>query len=426
MLTPSDSLVSCQSGSWSNGEELPGLRGYLTVFGAFVALLVTFGQMNSFGTFQTWYSNHQLSQKSQSTISWIGSIQFLVFFLAGAPVGRFSDAHGPTVLLMIGSFVFTLSLVLTSISTVYWHYILSQGILFGLGVAFMFYPSLASITTYFTKYRATALGIAAAGTGVGGVVYPIMLQQLFEKIGFAWGTRVLALISGVGCVAATLAVSNCSTQRQDSDGSQIKKSIPYIDTTAFKDPRFLLLTLGSCFVALGLYTPFFYVQEYAEHLGIPPQLAFYVLSTMNAGSIFGRIAPAHLSDTIGHFNLLAPAALLSGLSTLFIWPNVKNMAGLIAFAAIYGFVSGAFISVLTPAVASISERGRVGTRMGMLYSVISVPSLVGSPAAGALLANNSSHPFRHMTIFSGCTVVVGSFVIWGARLTIQKRFLAKV
>lgn len=82
MLTPSDSLVSCQSGSWSNGEELPGLRGYLTVFGAFVALLVTFGQMNSFGTFQTWYSNHQLSQKSQSTISWIGSIQFLVFFLA--------------------------------------------------------------------------------------------------------------------------------------------------------------------------------------------------------------------------------------------------------------------------------------------------------------------------------------------------------
>lgn len=80
-----------------------------------------------------------------------------------------------------------------------------------------------------------------------------MLQQLFEKIGFAWGTRVSALISGVGCVAATLAVSNCSTQRQDSDGSQLIKSIPYIDTTAFKDPRFMLLTLGSCFVALGTY-----------------------------------------------------------------------------------------------------------------------------------------------------------------------------
>jgi len=63
-------------------EERPGTKGYLTVFGAFVSLLVTFGQMNTFGTFQTWYSSHQLKSRSQSTISWIGSLQLLVFFLS--------------------------------------------------------------------------------------------------------------------------------------------------------------------------------------------------------------------------------------------------------------------------------------------------------------------------------------------------------
>lgn len=114
-------------------------------------------------------------------------------------------------------------------------------------------------------------------------------------------------------------------------------------------------------------------MEYAEHLNISPKLAFYVLSTVNAGGIFGRIAPAYISDTIGHFNLLTPAAFLSGLSTLALWYNVKNLAGLMVFAAVYGFFSGAFISVLTPSIACISERGQVGTRMGMLYSVISVP-----------------------------------------------------
>lgn len=123
----------------------------------------------------------------------------------------------------------------------------------------------------------------------------------------------------------------------------------------------------------GLYIPFFYVVEYAEYLNIPPRLAFYVLSTMNAGGVFGRIAPAYISDTIGHFNLLAPAAFLSGLFTLALWLNVKNFAGLMAFATIYGFLSGAFISVLTPSIACVSERRQVGTRMGMLYSVISVP-----------------------------------------------------
>jgi hypothetical protein len=81
-----------------------------------------------------------------------------------------------------------------------------------------------------------------------------MLQHLFERIGFAWGVRVSALISGVGCVIATLTVSNNrGTQRKNSKELQIKNSMPYIDTTAFKDPRFLLLTLGSCFVALGTY-----------------------------------------------------------------------------------------------------------------------------------------------------------------------------
>jgi hypothetical protein len=86
--TPSNSIAETQDDSGCGGqmascaEECPGFQGYLAVFGSFVSLLVTFGQMNAFGTFQTWYSNHQLSQLSQSTISWIGSFQLLIFFLA--------------------------------------------------------------------------------------------------------------------------------------------------------------------------------------------------------------------------------------------------------------------------------------------------------------------------------------------------------
>ena len=34
-------------------------------------------------------------------------------------------------------------------------------------IIFRFYPSLSSISTHFSKYRATALGVAVAGTSVG-------------------------------------------------------------------------------------------------------------------------------------------------------------------------------------------------------------------------------------------------------------------
>ena len=58
------------------------LRAWLTVFGAFLALFCSFGQLNSFGTFQSWYSGHQLAHMQPTTISWIGSIQLWVFFVS--------------------------------------------------------------------------------------------------------------------------------------------------------------------------------------------------------------------------------------------------------------------------------------------------------------------------------------------------------
>lgn len=81
-----------------------------------------------------------------------------------------------------------------------------------------------------------------------------MLQHLFEKIGFAWGVRVSALLSGTCCIVATITVTNNHSINKGSEGTactQSRKSGPYVDLAAFRDPRFSLLALGSSFVALG-------------------------------------------------------------------------------------------------------------------------------------------------------------------------------
>ena len=59
-----------------------GLKANLTVLGAFMAFACTFGQMSAFGTYQAWYASHQLQHLPASTISWIGSLQFWVFFFS--------------------------------------------------------------------------------------------------------------------------------------------------------------------------------------------------------------------------------------------------------------------------------------------------------------------------------------------------------
>jgi MFS family permease len=164
-----------------------------------------------------------------------------------------------------------------------------------------------------------------------------------------------------------------------------------ITIRTFTDLRYLFLAIGSSLVALGrwylfsrrtylrgitssgLFIPYFYIVEYAQHLSIAPQMSFYVLAVMNGGGFFGRIAPAYLSDIIGRFNILMPSAFFSGVGCLLFWMFSKSLAAVIIFAVAYGFFSGAFISVVTPCVAQISDMRQIGTRIGMLYTIISFP-----------------------------------------------------
>ncbi|KAG6371727.1 major facilitator superfamily domain-containing protein [Boletus reticuloceps] len=122
-----------------------------------------------------------------------------------------------------------------------------------------------------------------------------------------------------------------------------------------------------------MFIPYFYISDYAQSRHMSSKAAFSVLSIMNAGSVFGRIAPAWLSDKIGCFNLLCPCAFLSGLTCLVFWMFGEGPISIIVFAALYGLLSGAIISVVNPCVSQISHMREIGTCIGPLYTLISVP-----------------------------------------------------
>jgi len=327
------------------------------------------------------------------------------------------DAYGPTPLLCSGSVVLVSSLVFTSISVQYYHYLLAQGILFGLGVAMLFYPSMACVATHFTEYRATAIGVVSAGSGCGGVVYPIMLRYLFNKVGFGWAVRISALMAAVLCVVAILTVRQ---RRPINENPGL-----VLEARTIKDRRFLLLASGSCFVCLGIFTPYFYIADYTQSLNVSSNTAFCVLSIMNAGGTFGRIAPAWLSDKIGRFNLLCPSAFLCGFTCLVFWMFAKDSVSIAVFAAVYGFLSGALISVINPCVAQISDMREIGTRIGALYTLISVPSLFGGPIAGALVQRQHG-AYTGSIALAGSSMILGSVLLLISKLMIDRRFLCRV
>jgi MFS family permease len=121
----------------------------------------------------------------------------------------------------------------------------------------------------------------------------------------------------------------------------------------------------------GLFTPNFYIVNYAVSRNISPTTAFYVLAALNASSIIGRILPAALSDVFGRFNLIVPCLFLTGLSTLVLWSFANTLGLLIFYAIVYGFFSGAFNALIVPCIAQISDIREIGMRIGMLYSILS-------------------------------------------------------
>lgn len=105
--------------SAGESESYPegGLRAWLVVLGAWLALLSSLGLMNTLATFQTYVMTNQLKDYDEGTVGWIFSIYTFVVFFGGLFIGPLFDKHGPRWLVLTGTVFVGASLMLFSIST---------------------------------------------------------------------------------------------------------------------------------------------------------------------------------------------------------------------------------------------------------------------------------------------------------------------
>lgn len=382
-----------------------GLKAWLQVLGAFFLFFNSWGVTNTFGVYLTTYEEGFLSSSSASDLAWIGSVQAFCLLFIGPLTGPIYDAGYFRVLILTGSFLVVFGQMMLSLCTSYWQVFLAQGITVGLGAGCLFIPSVAILSTYFNTKLATATGLAASGSSLGGVIYPIVLYKLIPEVGFAWATRILGFMS-----LATLLVSVSVMEVRALPPAKRK----IIDLPAFAELPFLFFVLGCVLAFMGLYTPFFYVEYYAiEYKITSTNLAFYTLPIINCASVFGRIIPNFIADKIGPMNIIIPASFVSGVICLCLIP-VRSEAALIIICLLYGFFSGALVS-LPPTVyvhLSLKNRGMIGTRMGMGFFCTSFGLLLGTPICGWILAGSS---YAFVWLFGGLLLLVGGFSMFVAR-----------
>ncbi|KAG4422349.1 hypothetical protein IFR04_004501 [Cadophora malorum] len=388
-------------------ERSENVTAYLQVVGAFFLMFNSWGVANTFGAYQNYYETALLKEETPSRISWIGSIQaFLLLLLGGLLTGPIFDAGHLRGLVIVGTVASVFGMMMTSICKEYWQVVLAQGLVVGVGSGCMLLPSVAVFPQYFTKRRALATGLAAAGSSLGGVVYPTVFHELQPKIGFGWTTRVIAFMM-LGTLTIPIAVMRAkvfpATRR------------PLFDFKVLRNMPYVLFSLGEFFGFMGMYIPFYYITSYSLAKDIAnANLSFYLLAIINAASIFGRIVPNFVADISGPLNICGPFVLFCGIIA-FCWTSISSIGQIIVFCLSYGFFSGTFVSITGPSIASLStDMSLMGTHMGMSFAAASLGLLVGNPVAGVLL---DSYGWIGPAMFCGATNVLAGICVVLARFS---------
>lgn len=131
--------------------------------------------------------------------------------------------------------------------------------------------------TWFRKHRALAFGIITAGSSIGGVVLPIMVQRLIPRIGFGWAMRSVAFLFLGLLIFANLTVkSRLPPARRPFHAVELVKP--------FTERPFLLLALAAFFTYIGGFLPFNFLILAGESSGMSTEMAGYLVPILNAAS----------------------------------------------------------------------------------------------------------------------------------------------
>ncbi|KAK3695698.1 major facilitator superfamily transporter monocarboxylate [Podospora appendiculata] len=390
-----------------------GVQAWIQVASGFAIFFNSWGILNTFGIFQTYYESGQLFSETSSNISWIGSIQAYCVLIFGLVSGPIYDRGYFRALLTSGSFLVVFGFMMLSICTTYWQALLAQGFCIGVGAGLLFVPSLAVLPGYFTTRMGLAMGLAASGSSLGGVIYPIVFYKMIGRVGFGWAVRTLGFIA-----LATLVVPLVFMRMR------VKPTRPrdVLDWSAFTDWPFAVFTFSAMVGFIGLYVMLFYVSYFAGATGIASsELSFYLVPILNAASMFGRTLPNALSDKTGPINLLAPGALICGILT-YAMIGVKSLAGVVIVTLLYGFFSGVFIAL--PPVVFVrltKDKSKVGTRMGMGFATLGFGVLTGGPGGGSVLGTDAADlHWTNLWVFGGTCAIGSGLLMVALRIWLSK------
>lgn len=249
---------------------------------------------------------------------------------------------------------------------------LTYGIMFGLGGALSYTPTIAILGHYFKRNLGVVSGFVTAGSSISTVILPPVLTWLLNDYGLE-GTFLVLGISSAGVILCSLSYKPTQLpppppkrKPGQSSMSTMKmhlRSLVHVDN--FKRKRYIIWVLSMPVALLGYFVPYVHMPNYMQQTypGSDENLLFNIskknLPIMCIGltSGLGRLFFGYIADFkwVNRIFLQQVSFILMGLFTIAIpfveyihIPMVDPFYILCAVCLLMGIVDGCFISLIGP------------------------------------------------------------------------------
>jgi MFS family permease len=263
-------------------------------------------------------------------------------------------------------------LVLTALIDRLWIGYLTYGAALGVGAACAYVPTLANVGGWFDRQRATALGVAAAGTGCGTLILPPAISALIAGCGW----RMTFVLLGVGA-AVLLVGCALAVKPAPRTGEPVRQSLPGVAASA----PFVILYGSWVLGTTALLAALVFLPNSARELGASPFAASILISLLGGMSIAGRLCVGRLVVTMGVTWLFKASVLLMAASYL-LWAVSHTYAMLVLFAIVLGLGYGIRIALVPGVLIAYFGLRNPGAVLGLFFTATGIASVFGPVVAG--------------------------------------------
>ena len=243
----------------------------------------------------------------------------------------------------------------------------------------------ALLARWFTQNRGLAMGIAASGSALGGLLFPPLLQGLIDGLEWRLALQVfsgLILLVAVPVIAALVKDHPPTSVDLGADKNTLANSAaspvpPLSNKAVISDPKFwsMALIMGALFS--GPIAIISNLIQLVGEKGLSASQGALLISIFSGANLAGKLILAAAADRINHHLVLAITMIGIGLGVVGL--SQTNAFDLVAACCVViGLFSGATTPVWSVILSHIYGVKQLGKIMGLM-SLFIMPFTLSSP-----------------------------------------------